>query len=84
MTLINRDNNYLPTDTNQAPSTQASGRAAFEMALVSRSGTTELLTKVNGGITKPTEKVGSYMLTVIFTMDNGQTIKPMAEGPTNT
>ena len=80
MTLINRDNNYLPTDTNQAPSTLASGRAAFEMALASRSGTTEQLTKVNGGITKPTAKVDSYMLTVMFTKDIGQMTRLMAEG----
>ena len=84
MTLISRDSSYLPTDTNQAPSTQASGRAAFEMASASSSGTTEQLTKVNGGITKLTAKVSSYMLTVMFTKDIGQMTRLMAEGPTTT
>ena len=79
MTLISRDNNYLLTDTNRAPSTQASGRAVFEMASASSSGTTELLTKVNGEITKLTAKANSYMLTVMFTKDIGQMTRLMAE-----
>ena len=68
---------------NRVQSTQDNGRVVFEMVMANSIGTMEQHIKVNGEITRPMVEGGSYMLTVTFTMDNGQTIKPMAKGPTN-
>ena len=84
MTQIKRDNKNLPTDMNRVQSTQDNGRVVFEMVMANSIGTMEQLIKVNGEITRLMVEGDSYMSTVIFTMDNGQTIKPMAKGPTNT
>ena len=80
----NRENHVDHTLSKQGLSTQANGRAASAMALVSRHGTTGQNTVENGERIEPMAKVASYTLMETFTMDIGLMTRPMGAAFTNT
>ena len=70
--------------SKQEQSTQANGREASEMVLVSRPGTTEPNTAESGERIELMAKAASYTSTETFTMDIGLMTRPTDVAFTNT
>ena len=81
---ISSESNALPTHLNLVQSTQASGKAASVMALVSRRGMMGPSIVVNGERIELMARAALSMSMVMFTMATGPTIKLTAAVSTST